>query len=74
MIRGRLSRKMNLPAETGDLFGLHRRFRVVTEPHFGDFTQAHLGVMWFRLKIEGKSAFTRGVFISLSGFTGLGSR
>ena len=29
---------------------------VVTEPHFGDFTQAHLGVMWFRIKIEGKSA------------------
>lgn len=29
---------------------------VVTEPHFGDFTQAHLGVMWFRVKIEGKSA------------------
>ncbi len=23
-----------LVAETGDLFGLHRRFRVVTEPHF----------------------------------------
>ena len=29
---------------------------VVTEPHFGDYTQAHLGVMWFRVKIEGKSA------------------
>ncbi|MCC6790686.1 MAG: ArgE/DapE family deacylase [Thermomicrobiales bacterium] len=29
---------------------------VVTEPHFGDFTQAHLGVMWFKVAIEGKSA------------------
>jgi acetylornithine deacetylase len=28
---------------------------IVTEPHFGDYTQAHLGVMWFRVKIEGKS-------------------
>lgn len=29
---------------------------IVTEPHFGDYTQAHLGVMWFRVAIEGKSA------------------
>ena len=29
---------------------------IVTEPHFGDYTRAHLGVMWFRVAIEGKSA------------------
>jgi acetylornithine deacetylase len=29
---------------------------IVTEPHFGDYTQAHLGVMWFRVRITGKSA------------------
>jgi acetylornithine deacetylase len=29
---------------------------IVTEPHFGDYTRAHLGVMWFRVKVEGKSA------------------
>jgi acetylornithine deacetylase len=29
---------------------------IVTEPHFGDYTRAHLGVMWFRVRVEGKSA------------------
>jgi acetylornithine deacetylase len=29
---------------------------IVTEPHFGDYTRAHLGVIWFRVKIEGRSA------------------
>lgn len=29
---------------------------IVTEPHFGDYTQAHLGVIWFRVRITGKSA------------------
>jgi acetylornithine deacetylase len=29
---------------------------IVTEPHFGDFTRAHLGVVWFRVKVEGRSA------------------
>jgi acetylornithine deacetylase len=28
---------------------------LVTEPHFESYTQAHLGVMWFRVKIEGRA-------------------
>ena len=29
---------------------------IVTEPHFGMYTRAHLGVIWFRVAVEGKSA------------------
>jgi len=29
---------------------------LVTEPQFTSYTQAHLGVMWFRVRIEGRSA------------------
>jgi acetylornithine deacetylase len=29
---------------------------IVTEPHFGSYTRAHLGVIWFRVAVEGKSA------------------
>jgi acetylornithine deacetylase len=28
---------------------------LVTEPHFDSYTQAHLGVMWFRVKVEGRA-------------------
>lgn len=29
---------------------------LVTEPEFESYTQAHLGVLWFRIQIEGRSA------------------
>src|SRR6478735_3608591 len=29
---------------------------IVTEPHFTAYTRAHLGVIWFRVAVEGKSA------------------
>lgn len=29
---------------------------IVTEPHFGEYTRGHLGVIWFKIRIEGKSA------------------
>jgi len=29
---------------------------IVTEPDFGRYTRAHLGVIWFRVAVEGKSA------------------
>jgi acetylornithine deacetylase len=29
---------------------------LVTEPQFGSYTQAHLGVIWFKVRIEGVSA------------------
>src|SRR6476619_6966922 len=29
---------------------------IVTEPDFGEYTQAHLGVMWFRVRVAGVSA------------------
>ena len=29
---------------------------IVTEPHFTAYTRAHLGVIWFRVSVEGKSA------------------